>query len=153
MKLITETQLYNEYGYLMSPEHEKDTELLLDILFNNNVYVAKIRSQRNQENTYLECNDFYQLSLVKEFLGVWKRYYIYAIKKLEPWSQYAAFASTVKDFAFKIFQMKASTDAIAGMFIVKFQDNAVMECKRYISYSTHPSKKMSAVLKVLEENF
>lgn len=29
---FTEAQLYEEYGYLMAQEHEKDTELLMDIM-------------------------------------------------------------------------------------------------------------------------
>lgn len=38
---FTETQLYEEYGYLMAQEHGKDTELLIDIMKCNGLDVEE----------------------------------------------------------------------------------------------------------------
>lgn len=41
VKEFTESQLYEEYGYLMDPEHGKDTELLMDIMKCNRLNVEE----------------------------------------------------------------------------------------------------------------
>ena len=41
MKLITRSELFKKYGYLMDPEHGKDTELLMDIMKCNRLNVEE----------------------------------------------------------------------------------------------------------------
>lgn len=41
-EVLTETELFDRYGYLLSKEHGRDTELLLDVLRCNGVEMQRI---------------------------------------------------------------------------------------------------------------
>ena len=41
-EVLTETELFDRYGYLLSKEHGRDTELLLDVLHCNGVEMQRI---------------------------------------------------------------------------------------------------------------
>lgn len=41
-EVLTETELFDRYGYLLSKEHGRDAELLLDVLHCNGVEMQRI---------------------------------------------------------------------------------------------------------------